>query len=78
MASTDEQVDEYVEDSIELLETAQVELEKKYGIARFERWDLYQDRGQLVFSDDTGVVLTCNVCAIGTYANGKWLWAWAN
>lgn len=61
MAWTDEQVSEFVEDSIDLLEKAQIEIENKFSLVRFERWDLDQDLEQLIFSDDTGLVLNCDV-----------------
>ena len=61
MAWTDEQVSEFVGDSIDLLEKAQIEIENKFSLGRFERWDLDQDLEQLIFSDDTGLLLNCDV-----------------
>ena len=49
MTWTDEQIDEYVEDSFNLLESMQDKLEKEYGLGHFERWDLDQEKGRAYF-----------------------------
>jgi len=78
MAWKDAQFVQFVEDSIDLLKKAQIDLEHNFGLGRFERWDLDQDREQLIFSDDTGLVISCGVYALGTIGGDYWKWAWTN
>jgi Family of unknown function (DUF6882) len=78
MVWTDAQIDEYVEDSLNLLESLQDKLEIEYGLGHFERWDLDQEKEQLTFSNSSGPEMICKVSALGTYGNGYWKWAWAN
>ena len=62
----------------------------RMGVAK--RWDLNQDKGELVFSFSDGVRATCPAQIIGTFVapkrswwpwsnknkEGSWLWSWAN
>jgi len=78
MTWSDEQIDQYVEDSYALIEAAQAKLEEEYGLGHFERWDLDQEKAELVFSNASGPEIVCKVFALGTYGGGFWKWAWAN
>ena len=78
MAWIDEQIDEYVESSFSLLESAQEKLEKEYGLGHFNRWDLDQEKEELTFSSSSGPEVICKVYALGSYGKGYWKWAWAN
>ena len=51
-----------------------------WGISKIERWDLLQDKGDLVFSLADGFKAVAPAQIIGTYnsKDGSWLWAWAN
>lgn len=51
-----------------------------FGLGTFERWDIDQDIGDLVFSNADGFTAVAPAQIIGSYnANdGTWLWAWAN
>lgn len=66
--------------SIEELELKTQAHKEVWGFGKFDRWDLDQDTGQLVFSFPDGVRAVSPAQVIGTY-NSKdhtWLWAWAN
>lgn len=51
-----------------------------WGISRIERWDLLQEKGDLVFSLPQGLKAVAPAQIIGTYnsEDKSWLWAWAN
>ena len=51
-----------------------------WRFGKSKRWDLDQERGDLIFTFDDGVVATCPAQIIGSFdgADGSWLWAWAN
>lgn len=78
MTWTDEQIDRYVEDSVQLLEEAQDRLQKDFGIGHYDRWDLDQETSALSFRDSNRPPLNCSVYALGTFGGGVWKWAWSN
>jgi hypothetical protein len=51
-----------------------------WGLGKFDRWDLDQDTGLLVFSNRDGSFAKCPAQIIGSYNSDAktWLWAWAN
>jgi len=51
-----------------------------WGFGKFDRWELNQDQGDLVFSNKDGMTATCPAQIIGSYdsVGRTWLWAWAN
>jgi hypothetical protein len=53
---------------------------KAWGFDKFDRWDLDQDTGELVFSFPDGIKAVSPAQIIGTYntRDHTWLWAWAN
>ncbi|HZS45294.1 MAG TPA: hypothetical protein VFC63_09355 [Blastocatellia bacterium] len=56
------------------------EAHKVWGFGKFERWDLDQDVGDLIFSNADGTKAVCPAQIIGSYYEGDhtWLWSWAN
>ncbi len=51
-----------------------------WGIDKFDRWNLDQEAGTLVFSRSDGTRATCPAKIIGSFNTEKktWLWAWDN
>lgn len=70
----------------ELLDTSMAELtikteaHKAWGLGSFDRWDLDQVAGDLVFSNDAGTTASAPAQIIGTFNSddNTWLWAWDN
>ena len=70
----------------QLLDKAVAELKSKndahqaWGLGKFDRWDLDQDAGTLVFSNDDGTTATTKAQIVGSFSTGdnSWLWAWDN
>ena len=56
------------------------EVHKVWGIDSFERWDLSQSAGQLIFSNPDGTKAIAPVQLIGSFNAGdqSWLWSWEN
>ena len=55
-------------------------LADEYGLGSFERWDIDQEIGELVFSDDRAPTLVCSVTMLGSFSDQSetWMWGWAN
>jgi len=51
-----------------------------FGLGSFERWDINQEIGELVFSDGGVPKLVCSVTMLGSFSNRSetWMWGWAN
>jgi hypothetical protein len=51
-----------------------------WGLGKIERWDLSQEKGELVFSLPDGLKAVCPAQIIGTFNSKErtWLWAWDN
>jgi hypothetical protein len=51
-----------------------------WGFGKFDRWNLDQDVGNLIFSNKDGTTAVCPAQIIGTYdsTSKAWLWAWDN
>jgi hypothetical protein len=51
-----------------------------WGFGKFDRWDINQSDGFLVFSNADGYTARCPAQIIGSYnsADHSWQWAWAN
>ncbi|MBC7856885.1 MAG: hypothetical protein IAF94_25930 [Pirellulaceae bacterium] len=69
-----------------LLDSSVKELQVKnsahqsWGLGKFDRWDLDQDTGTLVFSNPDGSTVTTTAQIIGSFStsDNSWLWAWDN
>jgi hypothetical protein len=66
--------------SHENLERTQLALEKEFQLSAYDRWDVSQDTGELVFSDSERPDVVARVIFVGSYAfsSQTWLWGWAN
>ena len=55
-------------------------LADEYGFGSFERWDIDQELGELVFSDEGVPKLICSVTMLGSFSvqSETWMWGWAN
>lgn len=53
---------------------------EQFGIGGYERWDMSQDTGQFVSSNEGKVVVTADASIVGSYSfiSRTWLWGWAN
>ncbi len=56
------------------------EAHRAWGLGSFDQWDLDQDDGNLIFSNDDGTRAIAPAQIIGTYntQDETWLWAWDN
>jgi hypothetical protein len=59
---------------------AKNEAHKSWGLGSFDRWDLDQETGNLVFTKDDGSTVTTKAQIIGSLStrDNSWLWAWDN
>lgn len=57
-----------------------MESHKAWGLGTFDRWDIDQQVGDLVFSNDDGTTATAPAQIIGSFStnDNSWLWAWDN
>jgi hypothetical protein len=70
----------------QLLDTSVAELKAKneahqaWGLGSFDRWDIDQEDGHLVFTSDDGATATAPAQIIGSFStkDNSWLWAWDN
>lgn len=79
-------VAEQPDDFQTLLDASMAELQLKteahqaWGLGTFDRWDIDQDVGNLVFTNDDGTTAVAPAQIIGTFNTNDdtWLWAWEN
>ena len=70
----------------DLLDTSVEELQlkteahKSWGLGTFDRWDIDQEVGNLVFSNADGTTAVARAQIIGSFStnDNSWLWAWDN
>lgn len=69
-----------VETSYAYLEARQDELMRDFDLAGHQRWDLDQETGALVFSNDGVPAVAAAFQFVGSFStkSGTWLWSWAN
>jgi hypothetical protein len=70
----------FVKECHEELQIKQDTLRREYGLSRHKRWDWYQDRGELIFSNDGVPALVAKIEFVGSVstASNTWLWSWAD
>lgn len=56
------------------------QLVERYGFGSYDRWDIDQTVGELIFSDAGVTKLACSISILGSYSavSGTWMWGWAN
>lgn len=66
--------------SHENLERTQAALERDFALSSYDRWDVSQETGELVFSGPAKRNVIARVIFVGSYASRPetWLWGWAN
>ena len=76
---TDKAFEEIKQTSIQELQL-KTQANTVWGLGKFDRWDLDQNTGQLIFSNADGTTAKCPAQIIGSYnaADHSWQWAWAN
>ncbi len=60
------------------LSVKQATLEDEFGVGRWSKWNADLARRKLIFSDETGPRVVCDVQVAGTTGHHDWMWAWAN
>jgi hypothetical protein len=55
-------------------------VQRVWGFGKFDNWNLNQDDGNLIFSNNDGTTAVCPAQIIGTFDSESktWLWAWNN
>lgn len=66
--------------SADYAQTTQQSLEDNYKILSYERWDVDQKTGELIFSDKGQPKLLARFQFVGSYSerDKSWLWSWGN
>lgn len=66
--------------SMEELRLKTAEAQKAWGLGTFDRWDIDQQAGNLVFSNADGTTAVAPAQIIGSFnaSDNSWLWAWDN
>ena len=78
--SCDDEYNRFLLECVAEVEQKNAALAEQYGFGRFERWDLDQETGELVFSDGGVPKLICKVVVLGSFSDSSqtWMWGWAN
>lgn len=76
----DDEFESFIDTSIDNLEAKQSNLEEKYGLGYFDRYDLDVENEVITFSSSSGKRLKATFIPIGTFSPDKssWMWAWNN
>ena len=66
--------------SNDYMEAQRNNLETEYGISTHERWDIDQEKGELVFSSHGAPAVIAKIQFVGSVSatSRTWLWSWAN
>lgn len=67
-------------DCVAEVESKNRKLQHDFGIGGFERWDINQEIGELIFSDGGDPKVVCSVTILGSFSDVSetWMWGWAN
>jgi hypothetical protein len=78
--SCDDAYNQLLRDCMAEVDQKNTELAEEYGFGSFERWDIDQEIGSLIFSDNEEVKLTCKIVMLGSFSESSqsWMWGWAN
>lgn len=65
---------------IEEIKIKNKHLQDNYGFGLYDRWDMCQGDGRLIFSENGEAKVICDITMLGSYstASKTWLWSWAN
>jgi len=72
--------DELVHSGNEYMRVQREKLETEYGLSKYDRWDLDQETGELVFSNGGVPAIIAKFQFVGSVSETTqtWLWSWAN
>ena len=78
--SCDDDYNKLLNDCVAEVKRKNQKLADEFGFGSFERWDIDQEIGELVFSDGDVRKLDCSVTMIGSFSHRSetWMWGWAN
>ncbi len=78
--SCDDAYNKLLNDCVAEVEERNQKLADEFGLGSFERWDIDQEIGELVFSDGGIPKLVCSVTMLGSFSDSSetWMWGWAN
>lgn len=78
--AADPTFEELLASSHEYLQVQQQKLEDEYSLSTYERWNVDQETGELVFSNKgaTGVIAKIQFVGSVSKTSQTWLWGWAN
>jgi hypothetical protein len=78
--SCDDEYNQLLRECAAEVEGKNTELAAEYGFGQFERWDIDQEIGDLIFSDGGVPTLICKVVVLGSFSESSqtWMWGWAN
>jgi hypothetical protein len=76
----DDAFDGLLRDAVAYLQERQDQLQSRYRLGRYSRYDWNQETGQLVFSDAGQSRVVADVQFVGSVStvSDSWLWSWAN
>lgn len=77
---TEEEFNEFEKEAHDFLTNQQEILQNEFGLGSYDRWDLDQETGKFVFSDNGEIKIAAEFQIVGTHSgiSQTWLWAWAN
>jgi hypothetical protein len=74
------QLDQLIASSTEYLLACQDRISSEFSLGKWPRYDLYQERRELVFSEDGHPRVIAEIQLVGSIStrSNTWLWSWAN
>jgi hypothetical protein len=72
--------EDLVEAAYDYTKAQQKKLDAEFDFSKHERWDLDQDAGELVFSNQGKPAVVAKIQFVGSVSKSSrtWLWSWAN
>jgi hypothetical protein len=77
MRWTEAQTQTFLSEAWDEMEVAQALMARKYGLPA-DRWNMDQSEGTIRLSTSAKSTFVFDATAVGSLANGSWMWAWAN
>ncbi len=76
----DDEFQKFMDTTYDEMELKQHSLQKEFGLGNYERYDLYPENQEIIFSSNSEIVIKANFIPIGTFAtsNNSWMWGWNN
>jgi hypothetical protein len=77
---TNEEYNKFIHETQLYLMELQERHKAEYGMGDYERWDLDQNAGEIIFSDGGVPKIITEIQVVGSLSNisNTWLWSWAN